>query len=301
MGVLLLGAVLFAGPRARSAAALEPPTDYAAHPVVHPEEVHRGPRRVISIAPSITELCAALGLADRLVGRTQYCTHPPGVRHATVIGAYADTNMEMIIALNPDIVLITDSSPKLQDQLNGLGLHYATVPDSTLNDVFVAINTVGTLLERPRTAAMLLDRLQRDLEGLRQQRRRSNSRVLFTFSPLPPEAEAIYVAGPGGYLDSLLELAGYTNAVAGYLDAPWGKISVESLLNISPDQILEIRPPDHPPVTARLYQGWSVLSTVPAIRQQRVRSLSSTAIAKPGPRINVALFEIISALEPALP
>jgi len=275
----------------------ERPTDYTLNPIVHPDELNAGPRKIISIAPSITETCAALGLADRIVGRTQYCTHPPTVQHADVIGAYADTNLEKILALKPDLVLITDSSPKLEENLKKLKLPYATVPDSTLDDVFAAIQQLGDLLGRPRTAQALADRLRTDLDRLSERAgKHSATKVLFTFTPLPQRAESIYVAGPGGYLDTLLGMAGYSNALADRLAKPWARISLETIISARPDFILEVRPPDKAVNADQLYRGWSALAGVPAISKRQIRSLTSTAIAKPGPRINIALHEIITAL-----
>ena len=275
----------------------ERPTDYTLNPIVHPDEVDAGPGKIISIAPSITETCAALGLADRIVGRTQYCTHPPTVQHADVIGAYADTNLEKILALKPDIVLITDSSPKLEANLKKLKLPYATVPDSTLDDVFAAIQQLGDLFGRPKTAQALADRLRTDLDRLSDRAgKHSATKVLFTFTPLPQRAESIYIAGPGGYLDTLLGMAGYSNALADRVAKPWARISVETIISARPDFMLEVRPPDKAVDMDQIYRGWSALAGVPAISKRQIRSLTSTAIAKPGPRINIALHEIITAL-----
>ncbi len=276
---------------------LSAPTDYTINPVVHPHEVGLGPARIVSVAPSITEMCAALGLADRIVGRTQYCTHPPAVQQAAIIGAYADTNFEKILALRPDIVLITDSSPKLEENLKKLKLSYTTVPDNTLDDVFAAADKLGELFHRPKTAQNLVDRLKTDLERLSEQAGTHRaSKVLFTFSPLPLRAESIYVAGPGGYLDSLLAMAGYSNAVADRVHKEWARVSVETIISVRPDFILEVRPPHRSVDRDALYRGWSALANVPAIKKKQIRSLTHTAIAKPGPRINIALHEIITVL-----
>ena len=152
-------------------------------------------------------------------------------------------------------------------------------------------------MDRPKTAQALIDRLKTDLQRLSAQsgeHRATN--VLFTFSPLPPQPESIYVAGPGGYLDSLLTMAGFSNALADRVNKPWARISVETIISARPHVILEVRPPDKAVDMDQLYRGWSALAGVPAINKKRIRSLTTTAIAKPGPRINISLHEIISAL-----
>lgn len=286
--------VLQAGERST---ALPAPTDYTLNPIVHADESSAGPQRIVSIAPSITEMCAALGLADRIVGRTQYCTHPPAVQGAAVIGAYADANFEKILALKPDIVLITDSSPKLEDDLKKLRLRFQTIPDNTLDDVYTAAEKIGELVQRPKTAQTLIEHLREDLARLSQRAGGHPSfKVLFTHFPLPSQPEPIYIVGPGGYLDSLLSLAGYRNAAADQLSKEWGMLSVEAILAAKPDYILEVRPEAEKFDVQQLYQGWAALESVPAIKHKRIRSLRNTAIAKPGPRINIALHEIISVL-----
>jgi len=276
---------------------LKVPTDYTKNPVVHPEETGKGPRRIVSIAPSITEMCAALGLADRVVGRTQYCQHPPAVLQAAIIGAYADTNFEKVIALKPDLVLITTSSLKLIDSLKGLNLPYETVPDSTLEDVYTAIAKLGRLCERPKTAEMLINNLIKDLQTLQQQGSSPQpAKVLFTFSSLPTEARSIYVAGPNSYLDDLLKRAGYTNATSAVLKKPWGMISVETILAIKPDAILEVRTDQGQITPDKLYRGWSCLESVPAFKERRIRSLTDDAVTRPGPRVNLVLYDIIKTL-----
>src|SRR5690606_13189382 len=97
---------------------LDPPRDHVMLPWVAPAEKGAGPRRIISLAPSITETICALGLFDRLVGRTQYCTYPPIVDAVPALGAMTDTNFERIRMLEPDIIFITENSGELHRTLS---------------------------------------------------------------------------------------------------------------------------------------------------------------------------------------
>lgn len=273
------------------------PTDYTLAPPVHPAETDRGPQRIVSMAPSITEMCAALGLADRIVGRTQYCTHPPTMSHVEVVGGYLDANFEKIISLQPELVLITASSPKLATSLEALGLRFETVPDSSLEDVYAAARKLGDVFGRPKTATALVARLQSDLKKLSSAAADHRAtKVLLTHLPLPISAQSIYIAGPGSFLDELVRMAGYSNAVYGMIQEPWARISVEAIIAAEPDLILEVRSPNKAVDPRSLYWGWSALDSVPAIANKQIRSLQSSAVHVPGPRVNLVLYEIICVL-----
>lgn len=262
------------------------------------EELGRGPERIVSIAPSLTEACAALGLAERVVGRTQFCLHPPAVSSAAVVGAQTDTNLEKILALRPDLIIITAGSRNsLEQRLKSLGLRVEVMPDQTIADVFETITQLGRISGRPRTAQKLIDLLVTDLERLSEHGGdHRGTRVLFTFSDLPLRAGPIFAAGPGGHMDELLSRAGYTNAALGVVDKPWAQISAEAIIQARPDVILEFRPASKKVDPQVLYNGWSSLQMVPAISGRRIRSLESPTVLIPGPRINVALYEVIEAL-----
>ena len=118
---------------------------------------------------------------------------------------------------------------------------------------------------------------------------------LSTCPPRRRGPEPIDSAGPGGYLDTLRGMAGSSNAMADRVAKPWARISVETIISARPDFILEVRPPDKAVDMDQIYRGWSVLTGVPAISKRQIRSLTSTAIAKHGPRINIALHETITA------
>ncbi|MCG3136584.1 MAG: Vitamin B12-binding protein [Phycisphaerae bacterium] len=277
-------------------------TDYTMHPQVDPGEIGLGPKRIVCIAPSTSELCAALGLADRVVGRTQYCTHPPTIQSATIIGAYSDTNFEKIIALQPDLILITARSPKLAEELTQLQLPYETLPDNTIDEIYTAIDKLGQHVNRPKTAKLLRENLQLDLLKLSSASGDHRAaKVLLTIDPLPAQPQSLYAAGPGSHLDNLLQLAGYSNALTGFTALEWPRVPLETVVAANPDLILEARPPDEPRDLDQLYQSWAPMSQLPVFAQHRLCTLPTTAAVTPGPRINIALHDMIAALHVAGP
>jgi len=275
------------------------PRDYVWQTVVPDAgEAANGPGRIISLAPNITELCAALGLADRIVGRTQFCLHPPSVQHAAVVGGYVDPNLERIVVLKSDLVLITTSSTRLREKLAALDLPVKELPDSSLEDVFEGIRLLGEYTGRPKTAAQLTGRLRHDLDRLATQQPAVPLRVLVVVGEMPAMPGPVYIAGPGSYLDSLVKLAGHKNALAGKIDRAWAEVSAEMLLAAKPDAILETRRPERLEMLEAVYEAWADFAAVPAIANRRICSITDDFILIPGPRVNIALYKVIQALSP---
>jgi hypothetical protein len=191
------------------------PRDYVVNPAVDPAERDLGPRRIVSLAPNITEVVCALGLRDRLVGRTPYCHYPPDVETVPAVGAVTDPNYEKIRSLSPDLVLITANSGAVAAGLERLGLRCQAVPHDRLQDVFAAIEQVGQACDRPATARHLAEAIRSDLERLRReaaQRAHTPQRVLVVLGELPVPPRGVWAAGPGSFLDELVRLAGHVNA-----------------------------------------------------------------------------------------
>jgi iron complex transport system substrate-binding protein len=269
--------------------------DYVRRPRVHPEEVDAGPERIISMAPSLTELAWAMGLGDRLVGRTQYCLYPPAARDVEVIGALLDPNVERILTLEPDLVLVTASSSALQEKFASLGLPVEVLPDSSLEDIFAAIERLGRVAGRPKTAAMLAEGLREDLSSLRQRAvagvGEGRPRVLLVTGALPEPPRGVWVAGPESYLDTLLEMAGAENALSE--TRSWLEVSAEQVLWLGPDVIVEVREPPEVAGRERAVAAWRRL---PGLSAVRVVTLPDPAMLVPGPRINVMLAKLIEGL-----
>lgn len=281
------------------AAALPTPRDYVACPQVDPDEADRGPARIISLAPSISEIVCALGLRDRLVGRTPYCLYPPAIRSVMAVGALQDPNFEKIRSLSPDLVLVTANSGRLADGLRQLGIRYEPIPHDTLEEVYQAIERVGRVCDRPATAARLAASLRANVESLRAAAARHNlarRRVLVSLGELPVPPRAVWVAGPGSFLDGLTELAGCVNAAAGLLKVSHGELSLEGVRAANPDVILEFRENPDERTLLDLYRTWSELGDLEAIRLQRVRSLGGVEWLSAGPRITLSLHRFVIVL-----
>lgn len=279
---------------------LGPPPDYVVEPVVAPEEHELGPRRIISLAPSITEVVCALGMRDRLVGRTPYGKHPPGIESIPSVGAVNDANFERIRALQPDRILVTSNSSAVIDGLRKLELPFTPVPHETFEQVFDSIEVVGRACARPRSAAMLIEAIRQDLQRLEARvrpRRTGRVAAMVCLGELPVPPQAVWVAGPGSFLEALLTRAGGTNAVSDELQVSFGEIALARIRTIDPQVILEFREPVRPKEMVALYESWSRVGDLQAIAHQRVYSVGGPEWLSAGPRVGIALYRFIVALD----
>ena len=283
-----------------SAPALPPvPRDYVAEPVVDEAERSAGPKRIISLAPSITELVCALGMRDRLVGRTPYCHYPPEVTSLPAVGALQDPNFEKIRSLSPDLILITSNSGRLAAGLSKIGLKYQAIPHETLADVFAAIEEAGRVCQRPVTAHRLAEGIRSDLESLREWVPRfvqRKQRVLVSLGMLPVPPRAVWAAGPGSFLDELISMAGQTNAACEVLKISHGEIPLTRLRALNPDVILEFGPAPDDKDQLDMYRSWSEIGAMRAIAEQRVRVVGDAEWLSAGPRIAITLHRLITTM-----
>lgn len=279
--------------------ALPLPRDYVVNPYVVPTEADAGPARIISLAPNITETLCALGLRDRIVGRTQYCEHPPGIEQVPSVGALMDTHFAKIQALEPDLVFTTANSERVIESLEALNLKHASVPHDSLEDLFLAIEQIGHHCQRPQTAAALSAAIQAELRTLSRAARKRFSdpmQVLICIGQLPVPPDAVWVAGPDSFLDSLLRLAGHHNASSGVLKASYGQLSLATLAAMKIDAILTFSNPLQPEAARDLYQQWSQLEGINAIQQRQVLRVGGKQWQSAGPRVAIALHHFIRVL-----
>ncbi|MHC4443479.1 MAG: ABC transporter substrate-binding protein [Planctomycetota bacterium] len=275
------------------------PRDYVADPLVSAHEMDRGPQRIISLAPNITEIVCSLGMRGRLVGRTQFCKYPPGLESVAQVGAFMDTNFAKIKSLKPDLVLTTTNSGMVIDKLRTLGLPYKTVPHGSVEDVYEAIALIGKAVERPQTAEALIAAIQDDIELLQESVADLNMpsrRLLVVLGPLPVPPKATYVAGLASFLDNLIKMAGHTNVAGEVLKDSFCEISLEILRVLNPEVILEFREEWSAQQVADLYTSWSEVGTLQAIQNRRVRSIGGPEWLSAGPRIALELHRFITVL-----
>ena len=112
-------------------------------------------QRIISLAPSLTEILYALDLGDRVVGVTRYCDYPEGALAKTKVGGLMDPNYEAMVALKPDLVILMTSHRDAKRELAKMGIATLTVPHQTIADIHESIQTIGKACGASQKAAEL--------------------------------------------------------------------------------------------------------------------------------------------------
>jgi iron complex transport system substrate-binding protein len=246
------------------------------------------PRRLVSLAPSLTEIVFLLGQENKLVGVTRYCNYPPRAGALPKIGGIADPDIERVVAAAPDLVLCTtDGNPKEKVKaIEEMGIPCFAVAPQDLSGVYAAIERVGALLGVAEKARREAGYLRSRADRAARKSRGPVPNVLFAVSTSP-----IIAAGKGTFMDELLVLAGGKNAASPF-SGRYPRLTVEDLLAGKPDIIfiaamagVESFSPD----VAR----WK---EIPAFRDGQVVSLDGDIVTRPGPRMVAALEEVSRVL-----
>jgi len=271
--------------------------DWTIDPSVVSAERNAPCSRLLSAAPNITEMCTALGLTPCLIGRTRYCTWPPDVTSVPSIGALNDLNAEVLLELRPELILVAGRSRAIADRLARLNLHYESLPDDRLDDLFTSLTALGRLTGRPETAAALGAGIRADLDAVvRHYTGLHLARVLITLAPLADPPVPVHVAGPGSFYDDLLQRIGCTNAAAGS-SAMYAPVSLEFILQANPDVIIELAPEHAERATdAAARAVWAKIGSLRAVADRRVRVLVGPEHFLLGPRVAETLAALCAAI-----
>jgi iron complex transport system substrate-binding protein len=250
--------------------------------------------RVISLSPSTTEAVYAIGAGPLLVGRSKHCDYPPEAQALPVVGGYADPSLEAIIALNPTAVVGArgPAGPALEQALTTRGLTTFFPETESIAQIEAMLGELGRLLHAEAGAASAIARL-----------RAKKDAITAAVAPLPRvrvallfDVAPIVAAGPGGFPDELIRLAGGENVIA--QGGPFPTLNIEHLLALNPHVLLDGMsdtgmPGGSGPGIPRDGPGFRELS---AVREGRVRALATSTALRPGPRIGDGLASIARAI-----
>ena len=259
------------------------------------------PQRIVSLSPSITETLFALGLGDRVVGVTRYCTHPPEARGRRQVGGYYDPGYEAVVALMPDLVVLREDHDRVRRVLLGLGLEVLSVEHRTLEGVLDSVPAIGRAAGVGPRADVLLASLRERMAAVSARAPRANRpRALVCVGRTVGSGrlEDVYIAGRDGFYDRMLRLAGGANAYTGRL--PFPAVAAEGILMLDPDVIIDLVPDPERLAggEAELRRDWESLPNVRAVRDGRVYVFGEDYVTIPGPRFVLTLERIARALHP---
>lgn len=263
-------------------------TDDAGRRVLLPERVDR----VITLAPNLTEIVFAVGGGDRLVGNTTYCDYPAEAKVVAKVGDSLQPSLERIIALRPQVVLISTASQLevFTQQLHNQNIAVFVTDPHDLEGIFRSIEQIGQIVGRAKEADALV----------RQLRERTNAveDAVKNAKPVPVfyqvSGEPLYTIGKDAYLTDLIRRAGGVSVTA---DVPgaWPRYSNESALAAKPEAIIL---PTGGSMGAANSSVTEALRKSPAVLAGRVYKINDDHLARPGPRLIDGLEQMAHALHP---
>lgn len=252
--------------------------------------------RIVSLAPSTTEILFALGAGDEVIGVSRFCDYPAGALAKERVGTFSQPNAEKILSLKPDIIFCTglEQAPVVT-KLKQLGLHVVVSDPASLEELFVSIGRIGELVERRAEAAALVSGMRRDLERLSAAAagipadRRPKIYVEIWHSP-------IMTAGGGSFLDEMITAAGGVN-IAHDKGRQFVSISAEAVIERDPDVIVLAYMERAGSRNALMHRpGWGGVS---AVKQRRVyNDIDPNHLLRPGPRLIEGIRELHERLYP---
>ncbi len=258
--------------------------------------VEKEPQRIISISPSNTEILFAIGAGDKVVGVTDYCDYPEEAKEKEKIGGFSDPSIEMIVALNPDLILITSGvQESITNELEKLDLTVLVIEPKTLEAMLKSVMLMGKAIGQVEEAEELVSNLQERIDKVV-----SKTEVI-------PEADKpkvffevwndpLMTAGPGSFLDDMIRLAGGIN-IAADTDKEYPMFSLEALVARDPEVIIggHITIPDLRAVEKR--EGWT---DIKAVKEGRIYAGDINIFVRPGPRLVDGLEAMAKFIHPEL-
>ena len=252
------------------------------------------PERIVSVAPTPTEMLFAVGAGDLVVGVDGYSDYPAATSNITKVGDF-ELNIEQIITLKPDLILTSDLVPVSDlDMLESNGIPYMIIADRTINDIFASIQLVGDVTNHKADAASLVSSLKARMNAV--------TNITLASGVSKPNVYIEYwqywTFGPGSFGHDLIELAGGTN-IAEDKDSEYPTVTDEFVVQKNPDIIVyttgTYMTNNGSEILGR--QGWDVTN---AVKNSNVIGIDDNLISRYGPRIIDGLEQLAAIIHPEL-
>ncbi len=255
----------------------------------------KAPVRIISLAPSNTELAYALGLGDKVVGVDDNSNYPADVSKKDKLGGFSGINLEKIVSLTPDLILAAGITPKeVITSLQSRKLTVVILNPSNLAGIATNLRLLGQIANVPDKAEAAMKEFQSKLDEISAKVKTASAkpRVFYELDP------TLFTVGPGSFIDEIITRAGGQNIVTDAAN-PYPQLNQEAVVSKDPEVILvgdDTGGTDTPAIiTAR--PGWNVIS---AVKNKRVFAVNADLVNRPGPRAALGVEAVAKLLYPDL-
>jgi iron complex transport system substrate-binding protein len=251
------------------------PVDYVFDDLGRLVAINGTPQRIVSIAPSTTEILFALGLGDKVVGVTDWCDYPPEALEKEKVGGYDTPDIEKLVALNPDLILVAYGTPiDVIDTLEGMGLTVFGIKSTDLDDVLNDIRTAGEITDKEVEADTLTSEMEIRIQAVTDETSEleERPRVFYIVWHDP-----LWTAGSETFIHELIEKAGGVNIcqnITGYMT-----ISIEEVVACNPEVIITSE------WSFEWAQNETLLQGTNASQEGRIYQGDDDLVQRPGPRL----------------
>jgi iron complex transport system substrate-binding protein len=253
------------------------PTQYVFDDLGRLVAINGTPQRIISLAPSNTEILFALGLGGKVVGVTDYCDYPPEALNKTKVGGYANPDVEKIVALDPDLILVAHGTPlEVVSSMAGLGLTVFGIKTTDLDDLLNDIRRIAEITDTETEAQALTFEMASRIEAVTNQtdELELRPRVFYIVWHDP-----LWTAGSGTFINELIEKGAGVNIFQNVTGYP--TISIEEVIACNPEVIVTSS-------WSGVYE-WTMnetaLNVTDARQNGRVYTCDDNLVQRPGPRL----------------
>ena len=252
------------------------------------------PRRIVSLAPSVTETLFALGAGEQLVGICTFCDFPREVERIDRIGSYLAPNVEAIVAKAPDVVIgVPPNSPEAVAALRRAGLRVVIVQVDTIEQIEAAMRTIAHEAGRDAQGETLLAELRQRMAAVRARLEGApQRRVLMVVGQNP-----LIAVGSGIFLNELITQAHGIN-IAADTNQQWPRLSLEVAVAKQPEVIIDGSMGSEEKDETQLFGVWQNFPELPAVRNGRLYGRRSYTLLRPGPRLAEGFEEIARLIHP---
>lgn len=262
-------------------------------------EIAKAPQRLVSLAPSNTEILFALGLGDKVVGVTDFCDYPEEAKAIEKVGGI-EPNLEKIVDLDPDLVLAIGGSPAQVEkatEMEKLDLTVLVLEPGDIEGIMANIELVGKAVGAEKEASELVAQMRKRFDDITAKAKGAESKPKVFFELDATDPSKPYTPGPGSFIDALITLAGGSNVGAG-AKMQWAQLSTEEIIAQDPEVI--VLGDANYGVTAEMVKerpGWSVIT---AVKNDAIYPIDDVLVSRPGPRIIDGLEALARIIHPEL-
>ena len=262
-------------------------TDMFGREVDLPENV----TRIVTLEPSDCEILCALGCEEALVGRGKYCDYPASVLELPAVQSGKNTNLEEILALQPQVVVMSDMAHTVEqvELLDQNGVRVITTNANSIEEVYTNIRLLGKIMGKDAEAEAIIADMQATFDDIAAKSEKTDKTIYFEVMPLE---WGLWSAGANTFMQELAEICGMKNAFAD-VDG-WQPISQEQVIERDPDYIVLVTGMGDVAVDEVLGRaGWNGMK---AVQNSAVYNADSYTMTRPAPRLKDAVVDLYNFL-----